>query len=368
MSSSSSSSSTSFNSSSSYSYYDILGVQPTATLQEIRDAYKQTVLKIHPDKVVSSATASKDGDGGGEGEVSTSNSNSSSVNLHLRKRGVEFFQVQDAWKTLSNASRRFLYDMRTFGCSQEFPESDESYLVDLERMQAERDLSVMGPQLQRIVRRETREGGIIILDAYFGDLSVVETFHLVYQEGSAPGGLGSAIPKPDNNNNNTSCNSKLSRHGEEGLYIDVRVAVQCLVDTREHNIIVPEGGSRAQVIRGFYDPTPFSLRGQTELGLFIRYKFGSIVHEVIYRDREEIIIPLSRHKLENVSQRLKQKLIEREKFEKGRREARRREIVDKGTVYGNLLVSGIFLSVLVLKEKEAISKMVGKAFGRLRSF
>jgi hypothetical protein len=33
-------------------YYELLNVEPTAQLDDIRDSYKKLVLKIHPDKAL----------------------------------------------------------------------------------------------------------------------------------------------------------------------------------------------------------------------------------------------------------------------------------------------------------------------------
>lgn len=69
--------------------------------------------------------------------------------------------------------------MRNFGKSEEFPECDESYLLDLERAQAEKDLHQMGSYLTKVVTRETRAKGVIIMDAwYFLKANYTEIFVL----------------------------------------------------------------------------------------------------------------------------------------------------------------------------------------------
>ncbi|KAI5811473.1 dnaJ chaperone-like protein [Peziza echinospora] len=66
-------------------YYKVLGVQPTASQQEIRDAYKKSALKTHPDRV-------------------------SSTDPTRAARTRKFQEVNDAYYTLSDKQRRKDYD------------------------------------------------------------------------------------------------------------------------------------------------------------------------------------------------------------------------------------------------------------------
>ena len=62
-----------------------------------------------------------------------------------------------------------------------------------------------------------------------------------------------------------------NRLGEDGLYIDVRVATQCQVDYKAHRLIMSGGTSTSRSdLPGFYNPIPLSLRGDVELGIFVR--------------------------------------------------------------------------------------------------
>ncbi|WVR06088.1 hypothetical protein IAU60_003116 [Kwoniella sp. DSM 27419] len=68
-------------------YYSILNVEPTATADEIRTAYKKLSLKTHPDRLPGNATPQQ------------------------RRQATERFQlVSDAYYVLSDPSRRAEYD------------------------------------------------------------------------------------------------------------------------------------------------------------------------------------------------------------------------------------------------------------------
>ncbi|RPB28858.1 DnaJ-domain-containing protein, partial [Terfezia boudieri ATCC MYA-4762] len=78
-------------------YYKVLGVSPTATQQEIRDAYKKAALKTHPDRV-------------------------SATDPARAARTRKFQEVNDAYYTLSDPQRRRDYDeaRRLSGASSSF--------------------------------------------------------------------------------------------------------------------------------------------------------------------------------------------------------------------------------------------------------
>ena len=76
-------------------YYEVLGVTPTASMEQIRTAYRDKVRVIHPDSaVVASPTAS-----------------------------LQMAEVVWAWTTLSNADLRRAYDEELFGADGEVDDS-----------------------------------------------------------------------------------------------------------------------------------------------------------------------------------------------------------------------------------------------------
>ena len=76
-------------------YYEVLGVRPTASIEQIRAAYRDKVRIIHPDSaVVASPTAS-----------------------------LQMAEVVRAWSTLSDPLLRRAYDEELFGAQSEVEDS-----------------------------------------------------------------------------------------------------------------------------------------------------------------------------------------------------------------------------------------------------
>eukprot|EP00891_Asterochloris_glomerata_P000736 jgi/Astpho2/736/e_gw1.00015.43.1_t len=73
-------------------HYDVLGVRPDATEQELRNAYRAAVLVHHPDKVPVSRQAASDAGSRASG------------------KDMGFLQLQCAWQTLREPNQRQKYD------------------------------------------------------------------------------------------------------------------------------------------------------------------------------------------------------------------------------------------------------------------
>ncbi|CAG8598504.1 10826_t:CDS:2 [Cetraspora pellucida] len=81
------------NSDSFLDYYEILEIADTATIEEIRDAYKKKALETHPDRFVPGPTDS-----------------AISPALSQEKAKVLFQNIADAYYVLSDETRRAQYD------------------------------------------------------------------------------------------------------------------------------------------------------------------------------------------------------------------------------------------------------------------
>ncbi|CAG8628733.1 9784_t:CDS:2 [Paraglomus occultum] len=100
------------------SFYEVLGVKPTASTNEIKKAYRQLALKYHPDK-----------------------SRSIANNVERTKANNHFLLINEAYNVLINPETRALYDSGRLGSEEltreDFP-CDEFYQVycDLMKIQA----------------------------------------------------------------------------------------------------------------------------------------------------------------------------------------------------------------------------------------
>jgi len=225
-------------------YYEVLGVAADATGEDIRKTYHSVVRTLHPDRRRPGVKSGED----------------------LER----FHQVQNAWRCLSDPTRKLLYDLRVFGCSLSGSSEYESRLLEMHRQQAARDVANMEVVLDRVLQREKAKGGILIKYAIYGNLRLRED---KLQEGFA--GLRT-----------------IQAEDLIGPVHDVTVPVQCLVE--QHTIVLRGGASASMAdLPGFFNPAP--LDPEVELGLYVLYEFKGILHEVNVGDRETLSMPYRRH-------------------------------------------------------------------------
>ena len=218
----------------STNYYHLLGVEPEATQEEIRQAFYDICRRFHPDK--------KKGDFGAD-------------------QLEHWSAMQTAWKCLSNETRRIIYDIRREG--REVSAEDCQRLLKLQKEQATRDIENMKLEHQRISEREKRKNGITIVKAFYGDLRLKQGGHFETMEDSLV-----------------------------GPFIDVSVPLQCAVDS--HKLILPGGVAKAD-LPGFYNPIPLTEEADRPCALYVQYDFKGFRHEVSVSDNDALWLPLKGH-------------------------------------------------------------------------
>ena len=205
-------------------YYSLLGVSSSASLDEVKSAFHDLCRQLHPDK-----------------------QRDESSNLELEKE--KWQAVQTAWRCLSNETRRVVYDIRREG--RTVTQDDCTRLLQLQMGQAARDIENMRFQFAKAVEFETRNKGIIILKALFGDLL-------------------------------------------DGQTIDVTVPLQCAVDA--HKLILPAGIAKAD-LPGFYNPIPLLESNTKACALYVLYDFKGKRHEITIGENDALWLPLKNHLL-----------------------------------------------------------------------
>ncbi|KAF4736014.1 hypothetical protein FOZ62_001368, partial [Perkinsus olseni] len=192
--------------------------------------------------------------------------------------------IQAAWKCLSNDTKRIIYDIRREG--RMVTEDDSNRLLLLLKAQAERDIDNMHHEYHRILKREKKRNGVIIIKAIFGNLT----------------------PKDGNQHHHHHQQQHQQQQrddddvGVEGPYIDVTIPLQCTVDT--HKVILAAGLAKSD-IPGFYNPIPLHLQQQygrdadgtsmEAASLYVVYEFKGKLHEVTVNDTDPLWLPLKSH-------------------------------------------------------------------------
>ncbi|KAK7056292.1 hypothetical protein VNI00_002845 [Paramarasmius palmivorus] len=98
-------------------YYEVLGIQPSATPDEVRKAYKLKALETHPDKLDHGASQRE---------------------KEAAEKRFHQARVHEAFEILSDSLKRRAYDSRTFRTRTTSTSSFTSYSEDVERRKKER--------------------------------------------------------------------------------------------------------------------------------------------------------------------------------------------------------------------------------------
>jgi curved DNA-binding protein CbpA len=259
-------------------YYNLLGVEETASFEEIRQSYHEVCRRFHPDKQAA----------GGR----------------LNPEQLEYWSaIQTAWKCLSSESRRIIYDIKRSG--RPLSLEDKARIQKLQRDQASRDIANMQIQYQQTLDREKQKNGILVMRALFGDLrpagDAPESKRAGDKENSTPSEEDSPTAREAE-----SVSADLEREfGIVGPVIDVTVPIQCSVDN--HRVILASGIGKSD-LPGFYNPTvfhhsssselpssPSASRGSHPCSLYVLYKFKGVTHEVNVSETDALWLPLRSH-------------------------------------------------------------------------
>ena len=232
------------------SYYDILGVQQTASEAEIRGAFKRLARKYHPDKRTSELEKF---------------SNPQTYDDHsdaLAGTGATSFDemfslLANAYSILSDGVKRAAYDLEIAGTKKSGQMSVSASLKrlrELRKQDAELQIKLMEVTSEQRRESEKKRSGLIFLEAWYG--------------------VAQAIEYP-------------LKHPNE--VVNVTKQLQTIVENSK--LVLPKGDSKAVSIPGVYDPCPEN----TDKVLKVQYTFKGKLHQAIVRDDDMLLVPMKSH-------------------------------------------------------------------------
>lgn len=257
--------------------YQILGISPDASVEEIKLAYHNKVREFHPDLVVARALhpsgsvvnpKTDDGEVPGSkfetppppaycGRDSDAWETVEEVELDpelVSKASEKFFAIAEAFDRLRDPAQRALYDsINGKALSQDRLRCLLGQLKRNARMEVANMPEIYRKNLDTEMKRMPRFG-LIILKALYGDLTCRHKF-------------GKIVP----------C--------DVGRVLDVTMALQCEVANSE--LLISE--RLKENVPGFYDPA--SELSSNEKQVYIIYKYGERVYETWFAGNEILKIP-----------------------------------------------------------------------------
>ena len=90
--------------------YEVLGVAPGARPEDIKQAFRQAALRLHPDKAHAGGTNGTGSTGGASGGNSSGSHSIGGSTSSSEAAAADYLLVQQAWEVLQDAGRRAAYD------------------------------------------------------------------------------------------------------------------------------------------------------------------------------------------------------------------------------------------------------------------
>jgi curved DNA-binding protein CbpA len=164
-----------------------------------------------------------------------------------------FSKLAQAYQVLSDPVARALYDIAQ-GYKKDSPE-ERRRINAMKRTQAVKLAETSEATVAQIREEEQSVDGLLLVEALYGDISVD-----AYKESA----------------------------DKVGRCIDVTIPLQLCV---RNSMLFKHASDSHAYLDGFYDPNDNEMDNM----LYIRYQFNGDLHEVVFKDDEDICLPLQEH-------------------------------------------------------------------------